>query len=245
MMKIDTKITKIIKDSEVISITNVGSHLWGMNHENSDVDYGLIYVAPSRNILRGNAFTESKQVEIGNNDWTIHELGKTVNMLMKGNVNYVWIVTSPLSLLSTLYIEELKKLYLNNMSANIYHNIKGLAKHNYKKYLVEGRLADGEPYSNLDKKRKIIIRTLKFGINLLDGNGIIYEPVEGEVNDNLVRQFMDNLENAYEHTSLPENPDREKYYDYLEDVRRYLCQRPLRDWHWSGDDSENSDSCVD
>jgi len=219
-IEIDARITARIKDSKIISISNVGSHMWGMNHENSDVDLGLIYVAPTKNILRGNAFTESKQVQIGNDDWTIHEIGKTVNMLMKGNVNYVWIVTSPLSLQTTSYMEQLKELYIANISSNVYHSIRGLAKHNYQKYLVEGRLADGEPYSNLDKKRKIIIRTLQFGINILDGNGLIYEPVEGEVNDNLVRQFMDNLEEAYESTDLPENPDREAYYDYLEMVRR-------------------------
>ena len=213
-------INKIGKNITLIGITNVGSHLWKMNHKNSDIDLGLIYITSTSDYLRGIAFTDSKQYKEGEEDWTVHEIGKVVEMLIKGNVNYVWIVTSPIGLFDTEYSKELKEIYLNNISANIYHSIIGLAKSNYKKYLVNGNLAEGEGLSKLDKKRKIIVRTLKFGINVLNGNGLQYETITEELDNAKVVKYMEELDEAYENTELPEKPPEEPYRDFLENVRR-------------------------
>lgn len=206
--------------TNIISINNVGSHMWKMNHANSDNDLGLIYVAQTKELLRGTAIMCSKQTEIGNDDWTIHEVGKVVEMLIKGNVNYVWIVTSPLIMFETKYSRKLKEIYESNMSANIYHSIRGLAKKNFKKYLVDGNLAEGEGLAKIEKKRKIIVRTLKFGINVLNGNGLQYETITEELDNAKVLKYMEELDKAYESTKLPEKPVEEPYRDFLEDVRR-------------------------
>ena len=52
-----------------ISVTNVGSHMWRMNHENSDIDLGIIYVTSTSEYLRGTAFVDSKQYTEGDEDW--------------------------------------------------------------------------------------------------------------------------------------------------------------------------------
>jgi len=208
------------RDIIPISVTNVGSHLWRMNHENSDIDLGMIYVTSTSEYLRGTAFKDSKQYKEGEEDWTVHEVGKVVEMLIKGNVNYVWILTSPKVEYGTKSFEELKKIYLNNISANIYHSIMGLSKQNYLKYLVGGNFADGESFQKVDKKRKIIVRTIKFGINILEGNQPTYEPVTEELDNIKVGEYMEKLDEAYENTEVPEKPDEELYREFLENVRR-------------------------
>lgn len=203
-----------------ISVTNVGSHMWRMNHENSDIDLGIIYVTSTSEYLRGTAFTDSKQYKEGIEDWTVHEIGKVVQMLLSGNVNYVWILTSPKIEYGTKSFEELKQIYLNNISANIYHSIKGLSIKNYKKYLVNGNLAEGEGLAKLEKKRKIIVRTLKFGINILEGGVPTYEPVTEDLDNEKVQEYIAKLDEAYKNTKLPEKPKEEPYRAFLENVRR-------------------------
>lgn len=208
--------------TNIISITNVGSHMWNMQHKDSDIDLGLIYVSSTKELLRGTAIMVSKQVEIGNDDWTIHEVGKVVEMLIKGNVNYIWIVNSPINMFETKYLMELKQIYENNISANIYHSVRGLAKSNYKKFLVNGNLAEGEGLDKLSKKRGIIVRTLKFGINILNGNGLKFETITEELDNAIVVKYMEELDKAYENTKLQEKPYEEPYRDFLENVRRGL-----------------------
>lgn len=216
----DIVLEKIGRDITLLSVTNIGSHMWKMQHENSDVDLGMIYVTSTSELLKGIAFTDSKQYKIEDEDWTVHEVGKVVEMLIKGNVNYVWIVTSPLNVLDTKYSIKLKEIYESNMSANIYHSIRGLAKKNFKKYLVNGNLAEGEGLAKIEKKRKIIVRTLKFGINVLNGNGLQYETITEELDNAKVLKYMEELDKAYENTKLQEKPVEEPYRDFLEDVRR-------------------------
>lgn len=214
-------------NAQLLSVTNIGSHMWKMNHAKSDIDYGVIYVAPTKKILRGTAYVDSNQFEIDGNDVAIHEIGKVINMLISGNVNFLWIVFSPIIINETPFSKELRNILIQNNSANTYHSIKGLAVKNYKKYLVDGNLAEGEGLSILPKKRKIIMRTLNYGIKLLNGEGCInYIPASGDYDNQTILDTIELLDRAYENTNLPEIPNKEIYLDYLERVRRYYDYDP-------------------
>jgi hypothetical protein len=209
-----------VDNAELLGVTNIGSHMWQMNHAKSDIDLGVIYIAPTNKILRGTAYTESKQLKIEELDVAVHEIGKVVDMLISGNVNFLCIVSSPIIMLETPYLRELKNILNTNLSANTYHSIKGLSMKNYKKYLVDGNLAEGEGIEIFAKKRKIIMRTLNFGIKLLNAEGMVYEPASGNYDNQSILDKIIELDNIYKDTILPEKPDKEIYYDFLEKVRR-------------------------
>lgn len=210
-----------IDNAELLGITNIGSHMWKMNHAKSDIDLGVIYVAPTNKILRGTAYTESKQLKIEGQDVAVHEIGKVVDMLTSGNVNFLWLVSSPIIKLETPHLRELRIILNTNLSANTYHSIKGLSIKNYKKYLVDGNLAEGEGIEVFAKKRKIIMRTLNYGIKLLNGEGCLnYSPASGEYDNQTILDRIVDLDKAYENTLLPEKPNKEIYRDFLERVRR-------------------------
>jgi hypothetical protein len=195
--------------------------MWKMNHAKSDIDLGVIYVAPTNKILHGTAYIDSKQLKIEELDVAVHEISKVVDMLISGNVNFLWIVSSPIIMLETPYLRELRNILNTNLSANTYHSIKGLSIKNYKKYLVDGNLAEGEGIEIFAKKRKIIMRTLNYGIKLLNGEGCLnFVPASGEYDNQIILDTIEALDKAYENTILPEKPNEEIYRDFLERVRR-------------------------
>ena len=82
-------------------ISCVGSHMWGMQNEESDIDLVMIYIAPTRSILRGERIPSTIRQEIAARGGEIYdtlgwEIGHLINQLIKGNVNAIWYATSPL-----------------------------------------------------------------------------------------------------------------------------------------------------
>ena len=82
-------------------VSCVGSHMWGMNNEQSDIDLVMIYIAPTRAILRGEKipFTVRQQIAPKNGeiyDTLGWEIGHLIDQLIKGNINAIWYATSHL-----------------------------------------------------------------------------------------------------------------------------------------------------
>jgi len=75
--------------------TLVGSHVWRMNHAESDIDLFVCYVAPSTDFLIGKTHNKSHCSNIGGVDRSSSEIGKIVNQLLKNNINYLIYVLSP------------------------------------------------------------------------------------------------------------------------------------------------------
>lgn len=196
--------------------TITGSYMWKMDKPDSDLDYFICYLAPTKEILNGTAKTNSYVKQEGNNDYAYHEVGKVVDELIKGNVNFLWGVMSPI--IKSAYgdipisdrmcpLLELKMIVQTNLAKNCYHSIHGLAKHNYEKYIASGK--------DTSKKRcNTIVRTLYFGINLLNLKRFIFEPIVKATPID-IREGLAFLDEAYEDSKLPEKPNENPYHDWL------------------------------
>jgi predicted nucleotidyltransferase len=144
-------------------VTIIGSHMWGMSHEFSDVDLFVAYVESTNKLLAG-ASIESSETKYPKVDITSHELGKVVFQLTKGNYNYVTGLLSPCVVVTSSLHDELKEIFLYHLEETpgiIYESIHGMAKLNYQKYVASG--VDNSP-----GRIKKIARSLFYGINIMD-----------------------------------------------------------------------------
>jgi len=188
---------------EIIGRTNVGSHMWGMNRPDSDVDIFEIYVAETRDVLLGHVpKSYCVKVEGKNEDKAQHELGKVVNMLLAGNVNFVWGVSSPVIIYDTETFRTLRELWWQHKSKNLYHSVRGLALHNLKKLGATGMT---------EKKARTILRTIEMARTYLSqGGSVLYYPhtesLPGDYRslEAHVLEKLDDLAMCYEGSGLPE-----------------------------------------
>lgn len=197
--------------------TNVGSHMWGMEHEKSDIDIFQVYAENTLDILKGVAKSKSYHNQEGIMDYAVHEIGHVINHRLKGNVNFMWGIHSPITIKCPRgFLLTLQKISNENLSKNTYHSIRGLALKNMKKYI----LTKETPPPIRAKNARIILRTINFGIGLLMGK-IRFYPVTANVSPDEIELAIDVLERAYEESNLPETPDEEPFRDYLVWIRRY------------------------
>jgi len=200
----------------------VGSHMWGTNTLTSDVDYFVCYMAPTNDILKGVADRGSRCINMEatssnpKTDFSFHEIGHVIDQLIKGNVNFLWGMFSPMGIQSAIFdYRGLSDLAEKSLSKSCARSIYGMSKHNYEKYIRDKKLSEKE----LEKKCNTVVRTLKFGERILKGKGISFEPSS---NNTLatVEYEMDKFLEAEEKSLLPANCPNE------EDLRCWLlCER--------------------
>ncbi|TFF90328.1 MAG: hypothetical protein EU548_03570 [Promethearchaeota archaeon] len=190
--------------------TNVGSHIWKMNHKNSDIDLVSVYMMDSKNFLLGKQ-VRGKQKKDGDIDLVIYEIGHVIHHLLKGNCNFLWCVMSPIVVRKYRNaLNELREVVANNLAKNCYNSINGLAKHNIYHYIEKG-----DRQSLLHKKKlNVIGRTLKFGINLLTWGKCMFQKVDIE-NEEELYLLKEQLNKAYMYSTLPEKPNKEPFEKYL------------------------------
>ena len=198
----------------ILGINIVGSHAWNMNNENSDLDLFIVGVENTSNILKGIGNTrKSKSYTIGKIDIIIHEVEKVVNQLIDGNINYIVGVLSPLNIYTNKYFDELVEITRNNLGKNCYYSINGWTRGNYDRYLSQN--------PNDEKRKKLIMRTLNFGINILNGDGAVFDKVDDVSLDDIKRGFSE-LEEAYKNSKLPEKPNEDVFREWLYKLRKDL-----------------------
>jgi len=204
---------------KVIGKTMIGSHIWGMNHENSDEDYFEIYLDSTENLFRGTPQNDSVFTQKDGVDTHSHELGKVINQLLKGNINFLIGVTSPIVVETTKTFDELKKITLHNLSKQTYYSVKGMALGNYKKYVGELDLKDTTGINITEHKCNQIIRGIQFGITLLKYRTLEYKPFTGGTAE-MIKQKMDELDKAFSESTIPEVPDEEEFRVFLRNTRK-------------------------
>lgn len=193
-------------------VTNVGSHMWQMNHPGSDVDLFVAVLAPTKSILRGEFNDQSKVEYSGPTDRQYHELGRIVDQVLRNNWNYLSGVMSPIIVKEWPRLTELRRLATMNYSKRAYHSIKGLAEHNYQKYIINER-------DDSVKRCNTIARTIIMGSKLLREGIIEYRPITG-TSPKDIPKFIDELDLALKESTLPENPEHEdELREFLFDVR--------------------------
>lgn len=191
-----------------------------MEHDLSDIDLIVAYAIDPKVLLRGDSYKESIQIHDKENkvDTTYHEIHKVVKEVIKGNVNFLWAVTSPLPIETTHELLQLRSMLQAHPSKNCFHSIRGLAKSNVKKYF-DSNWCDTAPEWKIQKKLNTIARTLQFGIEVLDTGFFIYEPYR-EASLNEVENLMDAIEEAYEESKLPDDcVVADKMRDWVLDLR--------------------------
>ena len=177
--------------------TIVGSHMWKMNTPFSDIDRATVYMMGSKDFLLGKKII-GKQIfdEESNIDTTFYELNHVIHYLLKGNVNFIWAVMSPIVVNDhQSSLKELKGIVGSNVAKNCFHSINGLAKHNIYHYIEK---KDNPSY----KKINVIGRTLQFGINVLTWGKYMFEKTDFESVKELY-ELKDRLNEAYKNSMLP------------------------------------------
>ncbi|MEI8002719.1 MAG: nucleotidyltransferase domain-containing protein, partial [Methanothrix sp.] len=92
-LKVDLQELAEIADNRMktLFISCVGSHMWSMQSPESDIDLVMIYIAPTRTLLRGERISPTVRQQITARGGEIYdtlgwEIGHLINQLIKGNV---------------------------------------------------------------------------------------------------------------------------------------------------------------
>jgi predicted nucleotidyltransferase len=186
-----------------------------MNSIESDIDLVMIYIAPTRSLLRGETVHSTIRQQIAPENGEIYdtlgwEIGHLINQLIKGNINAIWYATSPLVIKPSRVQEELLDLVRANLCRETYHSIKGMAESQIKseeKPAIKPRIA-GKGY-------RTALRTINFGIKLLSEARICFTPVLHAPSAGEVMVRMEQLEDAYQNSPLPDRPDEEAFREFL------------------------------
>ena len=189
----------------------VGSHLWDMNTEGSDTDRFIAFAYPTEVLLKGYNPKMSFFIQSGNTDYAWHEIGVIIAQLIKCNMNFVIGTVSNLADTTGAYHKELQEYVLNHPCKGIYHSIKGMAMHNWKKYIVSG-------IDTSERRCNKILRVLQFGITLLNTGRYEFKSFSGG-DKQLISDKLFELDEAYEKSKLPERMDEKYLRDFLYRVR--------------------------
>lgn len=206
--------------ARTVFISCTGSHMWGMNTAESDIDLVIIYIAPTRSLLRGERILPTVRQRITAHQGEIYdtlgwEIGHLINQLIKGNVNAIWYATSPLVIRPSAIQVELSTIVRANLSRATYRSIRGMAESQIKS---EGKPANDPKIEG--KGYRTALRTIEFGIKLLSEGRICFSPANGEPGAERIWEGMRRLEEAYESSPLPDKPDEDVFRDFL--MRRRL-----------------------
>lgn len=176
--------------------TVVGAHIWHMEHEGSDTDVFECYQTPTIDLLRGEGGIRSffEPHKTGNRDVAQHEIQTVVTQLLKGNLNFVLGVMSPIVEQTSDTHMELIDLFSKHPPKNLYHSLRGMAVHNVKLYQDE---LDYRP-----KKVNTILRILRMGISYLTSGDLKFEPYYG--NRSEIDLNLKALDEAYKASTLEE-----------------------------------------
>jgi predicted nucleotidyltransferase len=205
---------------KILFETTVGSHMWGMNTPESDLDQMVIFQQPTKDMLYGHILKTSKEHKefIENDveyDYQYMEIGHLIGLLLKGNVNAIWTVTTPIYTTMTPELWDLRIITFGNLSRSSYASIKGMAISQFKDS-TRRKIAQN---MNPDKAYKTCLRTLKFGIKLFNDGSIMFAPVDRVPTKEEIDEAFDELGNAYEESDLPDQPKEKPFRDFLYDVR--------------------------
>jgi len=191
----------------------------------SDRDRIVVYQETTKNILAGWHYDATKpqkphaRIENGAEvDEQYMEIGHLINLLVRGNINAIWAVISPVIIIDSPILAELRALAYEEMSKVSTASIRGMAK---------AQALDNEKRRRLtvnNKGLRTAIRTLRFGITMMEEHKFAFEPVPYLDADRAKRVYVDTMERFEESsglmpgprtTTLPERPDEKKFRDFL------------------------------
>ena len=162
------------KGMKILYISCVGSHMWGMESKESDIDLAMIYTVSTKRILRGEKFPAAIRQEMA-----AKEGGKA------------------------------------NLCRESYHSIKGMAESQIKSETGQLKLSGAGLAGRPGKGYRTALRSINFGIELLREARISYEPVMHDPTPEELKEGMNQLDEAYRQSMLPDLPDEDQFRDFL------------------------------
>ena len=196
---------------EILGKTMIGSHIWNMNHKDSDEDYFEIYAENMEDILTNKATYKSTFTQCDGVDTHSHEVSHVIEQLLKGNINYVLGVLSPIIKYKTPEFMELRKIARNNLSKNCFHSINGMSEGNYIKYVLNDK-------DVTEHKCNQILRAIQFGIILLQKGKVEFKPYTGGTSDEILERLSE-LQWSHEISPLSETPNEWLFREWLKGYR--------------------------
>lgn len=200
---------------EVISVTEVGSQMWGMSDLSSDHDLVVIYSESTMDILKGRSIhpTLPSKHHIWINDqeydFSYLEIGHFCHQLKKGNINMIWVLLSPIVIYQT---KQVRILY-DTISAVHTRDIipSGLG-------MTESQLRDVVKRADQrspEKSLKTAYRTSNFILNHLQTGEWQFQGTQKDVTESEVRDIMDSIRTFDLNRDLPGMPiDAIEYWLY-------------------------------
>lgn len=149
---------------KLINLTISGSHLYGFESKDSDVDFRGSFLIDTNNLLGLHTPKDYFERMIDNNDVVLFELKKEIGLLNKGNCNVLEHLFAQQLYTSDEYFE-LKKIVSLNLNINgLYHSYRGLSWENYNKFCLKGM--------HTVKKFLYVFRGILAGMNAIENRSI-------------------------------------------------------------------------
>lgn len=172
------KIKKMIQQEysgKPIYLTISGSHLYGFDSKDSDIDYRGCFLFDTNNIFGLNQPRDYIERNIGMNDIVLFELGKEAHLLNKGNCNvFEHLFAKPL-ITSDEYFELKSIVKMNLNISGLYQSYRGMAWENYNKFCLKGQ--------HTIKKFLYVFRGLLAGMYVIE-HGMIQPNLETLLQNN-------------------------------------------------------------
>lgn len=220
-------------EAKPLQIAAIGSHLWNMNHEGSDVDSMAIVQEPTVRILRREAKWQEQSYFRSETDhqWPvdihIHEAGRAADFLQKMNVNFVVGVCSPLKVFTSPETDALERIVRENLSRELYESIHGMAISNMARYAGIKRgtfytaVLEELRYTPIEPRRCAkMLAYLEFGLNALTDGQLRFRKPEAYPHETSgVVQAIRDLDVAFVDSDLPTKATKEPFHDWLQALR--------------------------
>jgi predicted nucleotidyltransferase len=143
---------------EVLFANISGAHLFGTASPKSDIDLRGCYIVPTINLLKFSKPRDTVEMSKGDAEIQIHEAEKFISLMIKGNMNFIEEVKSPLRIVDTQIAEDFRKLADKALSKETFAHVQGMSIHTKKHALKEN-------FSN-PKRNLYLVRELLRGIVL-------------------------------------------------------------------------------
>jgi len=147
------------RDCKLFNLAISGSHLYGFESEDSDVDYRGTFVVNTNQLLGIRKPLDVIELKIGENDIVLFELKKEIGLALNSNCNVLEHINAN-QIFNLAAFVEFRQIINNSFGKRgLYDSYHGLAEFNYKKFILQGR--------NTVKKYLYVFRALMAGIHIL------------------------------------------------------------------------------
>lgn len=218
-----------MKPDNIILEGITGSKAYGLDHKGSDTDIKGIYVAPTRDVL--GLYNVRETIDHTEPDWTYHEVGKFIQLAMKGNPTILEL----LFLDGYLELTPVGKMLVDNrhlfLSKIIYKSYGGYALSQARKLNARGGTYGSGRGNRYEKHTRHCFRLLYQGKELLETGSLtvrvtptmreelfaIGKSEPAEIIDRFEKEFLefDKIESV-----LPEEPNKEEINKLLLKIRK-------------------------